>query len=82
MPRTFSLNDAEDAPVYRGYHCSTLEWNDIAWIRSLWSADTGPIYIKGIQSVEDAYLTSRIGVKRDMFEQPWWETIGLLAFFH
>lgn len=62
VPRTFNLNDSEDAPVYRGFHNSTLDWDDIGWLRSLWGAKSGPVYIKGIQTVEDALAASQIGV--------------------
>jgi len=37
----------------------TLSWSDVEWLRSMWS---GPIVIKGIQSVEDAVLAADAGV--------------------
>lgn len=61
VPRTFSLNDDESAPVYRGHHCSTLDWDDVRWLKDLWGS-SGPVYIKGIQSAEDAVLASQLGV--------------------
>lgn len=62
VSRTFNLNDQEDAPVYRGVHNSTLDWDDIHWLKGVWGKDTGPVYIKGIQTAEDAYMASQIGV--------------------
>jgi L-lactate dehydrogenase (cytochrome) len=38
---------------------SRLSWDDVEWFRSVWS---GPIVIKGIQSVEDARLAADAGV--------------------
>jgi len=36
-----------------------LSWHDIDWLRSVWS---GPIVVKGIQTVEDARLAADAGV--------------------
>ena len=36
-----------------------LSWSDVDWLRSVWS---GPIVIKGIQTVADAELAARAGV--------------------
>ncbi len=36
-----------------------LSWDDIEWFRSVWS---GPIVIKGIQSVDDARMATEAGV--------------------
>jgi L-lactate dehydrogenase (cytochrome) len=36
-----------------------LSWNDVEWLRSVWS---GPIVLKGIQTVEDARLAADAGV--------------------
>jgi L-lactate dehydrogenase (cytochrome) len=36
-----------------------LDWDDIAWMRSVWN---GPIIIKGIQTVADAVLAAEHGV--------------------
>jgi L-lactate dehydrogenase (cytochrome) len=38
---------------------SSLSWKDVDWLRSIWS---GPIVLKGIQSVEDAVLAADAGV--------------------
>jgi L-lactate dehydrogenase (cytochrome) len=37
-----------------------LSWVDVEWLRSVWS---GPIVLKGIQSVEDAVLAADAGVE-------------------
>lgn len=37
----------------------SLSWRDVDWLRSIWS---GPILVKGIQSVEDAILAADRGV--------------------
>ena len=37
-----------------------LSWQDVAWIRGLWS---GPIVIKGIQTIEDARIAAGEGVE-------------------
>ena len=37
-----------------------ISFDDIKWLRSVWE---GPIIIKGIQSVEDAKIVSRLGVQ-------------------
>lgn len=38
----------------------SLSWGDVEWIRSLWS---GPIVLKGVQTVEDARLAAETGVE-------------------
>lgn len=50
-----------DTFVPRGVHNSTLDWNDLNWIREEW-ADTGPVVLKGIQTAEDALLAMEAGV--------------------
>lgn len=60
--RTTSTDSSDEAPVLRGAHSSTLEWDDLAWIREEW-AGAGPIVLKGIQSVEDAVLAAKAGVR-------------------
>jgi L-lactate dehydrogenase (cytochrome) len=37
-----------------------LSWRDVDWMRSLWS---GPVIIKGIQTVADAVLAADVGVE-------------------
>jgi L-lactate dehydrogenase (cytochrome) len=53
------------APVSLAEHVNSqfdpgLSWDDIAWFRSNWS---GPVIIKGIQTVEDAKIAADIGVQ-------------------
>ncbi|GIZ47899.1 hypothetical protein CKM354_001097600 [Cercospora kikuchii] len=48
-------------PVLRGAHSSTLEWEDLKWIRETWG-NTGPLVLKGVQTVEDAMLAAEAGV--------------------
>jgi L-lactate dehydrogenase (cytochrome) len=53
----------EDAPVLRGHHSSTLNWEDLGWIKEAWGwPKTGPIALKGIQTVEDAAMAAAYGV--------------------
>ncbi|ETI28781.1 hypothetical protein G647_01232 [Cladophialophora carrionii CBS 160.54] len=51
--------DDPNAPPLRGHHSSTLNWDDLPWIRDAWvkgRSDAGPIVLKGIQTAEDAAL--------------------------
>jgi L-lactate dehydrogenase (cytochrome) len=53
----------EDAPVLRGHHSSTLNWDDLPWIKEAWGwPQTGPIALKGIQTAEDAALSAQYGI--------------------
>jgi L-lactate dehydrogenase (cytochrome) len=38
----------------------SLSWDDIEWIRSKWS---GPVLLKGVQTVEDARIAAEVGVQ-------------------
>lgn len=58
-----NLNNDENGPVHRAAHDPTLDWNDILWLTKLWKPETGPVYLKGIQTAEDAYAASKIGVR-------------------
>ncbi|KAK4499765.1 hypothetical protein PRZ48_007951 [Zasmidium cellare] len=49
-----------DRPVPRGAHSSTLEWDDLVWIREAWGS--GPIVLKGIATVEDVVEAAKRGV--------------------
>ena len=51
-----------DVPVLRGHSSSTLNWDDLPWIREAWGTETGPIVLKGIQTAEDAVLAVKSGV--------------------
>ena len=61
IPRTIYPDSSDEAPVLRGAHSSTLNWDDLAWIREEWGG-AGPIILKGIQTVEDAVYASEVGV--------------------
>jgi L-lactate dehydrogenase (cytochrome) len=58
------VGDGSDAVVLADYVNSqfdpSLSWKDIEWLRSVWS---GPIVLKGIQTVEDARLAVDQGVE-------------------
>lgn len=58
------LDGAKDVemPILRGVHSSTLDWEDLKWIRQAW-AGTGPMVLKGIQTVEDAKQAADIGIE-------------------
>lgn len=60
-PRTADPNPDTEAPVLRGVHSSTLDWEDLKWIRKAWGG-SGPIVLKGIQTAEDAKYAADIGV--------------------
>ncbi len=53
---------AADLPILRGAHSSTLEWDDLAWIREAWGKDSGPVVLKGIQTAEDAKMAFEMGI--------------------
>lgn len=44
--------------VLRGMHSSSLDWEQVKWIRELWAKNTNnaPFVLKGIQTVEDAVM--------------------------
>lgn len=55
--------EKEDVPVLRGHHSSTLNWEDLTYIKEAWGwPETGPIALKGIQTVEDAVMAAEYGV--------------------
>lgn len=62
-PRTADDRPTLDAdlPILRGAHSSTLDWDDLVWIRKEW-ANSGPILLKGIQTAEDAKMAYQMGV--------------------
>lgn len=51
--------DAEFVP--RGVHSSTLNWDDISWIKEEWG-NSGPVAIKGVQTAEDAKIAYEMGI--------------------
>lgn len=61
MPRTEDTAPGTEAPILRGVHSSTLDWDDLNWIREAWGS-SGPVILKGIQTAEDAKRAAEIGV--------------------
>jgi L-lactate dehydrogenase (cytochrome) len=61
MPRALDPSPDKEAPILRGVHSSTLDWEDLKWIREAWEG-TGPVVLKGIQTAEDAKRAAEIGV--------------------
>lgn len=54
-------NDQGDPLPLRGVHSSTLNWDDLVWIREAWQ-NSGPIALKGIQTAEDVALAVEYGI--------------------
>lgn len=52
---------SDEAPVLRGPYSSTLNWEDLEWIREEWG-DAGPICLKGIATAEDAKMACEMGI--------------------
>ena len=52
----------EDAPVLRGHHSSTLDWEVLKYIREAWG-NAGPVALKGVQTFDDAKLAMEAGVE-------------------
>ena len=50
-----------EAPILREVHSATLCWDDLHWIKEAWG-NSGPLILKGIQTVEDALLAYQAGV--------------------
>jgi L-lactate dehydrogenase (cytochrome) len=61
MPLTRDINPGNELPILRGVHSSTLDWDDLKWIRNAWG-DSGPVVLKGIQTAEDAKRAADIGI--------------------
>lgn len=61
IPQNANPDPSDEAPVLRGAHSSTLDWDDLAWIKEEWQA-AGPIVLKGIQTVEDAICAAEAGI--------------------
>jgi L-lactate dehydrogenase (cytochrome) len=55
------LVTAAERTVLRGVHSTSLNWDDLPWIREAWG-DAGPVLIKGVQSAEDAKRAHNIGL--------------------
>jgi L-lactate dehydrogenase (cytochrome) len=52
---------AAERSVLRGIHSTSLNWDDLPWIREAWG-DAGPVLIKGVQTVEDAKRAYDVGL--------------------
>lgn len=57
----YKPQESEDGPPLRGHHSSTLNWDDLVWIREAWQ-NAGPIGLKGIQTAEDAAIAVEHGI--------------------
>jgi L-lactate dehydrogenase (cytochrome) len=59
-----SVGDGADAVSLASYVAAQydqgLTWADVEWLRSIWS---GPLVVKGVQTVEDAVLAADAGVE-------------------
>ena len=64
VPRVAHTNPlpADERPILRGHHSSTLNWADLPYLRDIWGKDTGPFILKGIMTVEDAVRAAEAGV--------------------
>ncbi|OAL44223.1 hypothetical protein IQ07DRAFT_663555 [Pyrenochaeta sp. DS3sAY3a] len=62
VPRVPDPDPNAEAPILRGAHSSSLVWEDLTWIREKWGPNSGPVYLKGIQSAEDAKLALDMGL--------------------
>lgn len=52
---------SNEPPILRGVTSSSLNWEDLPWIREAW-ANTGPVFLKGIQTAEDAKRAAELGL--------------------
>ena len=62
VERTSPVDIDGEAPILRGINSSTLNWDDLKWIREEW-ANSGPFVLKGIQCAEDAKLAAEAGIR-------------------
>lgn len=62
VPRVAHTIPSDDRPILRGHHSSTLNWDDLPWLREVWGKDTGLFILKGIMTVEDAVKAAEAGV--------------------
>jgi L-lactate dehydrogenase (cytochrome) len=56
-----SPSEVKDDYVFRGPLSSTLNWDDLQWIKDEWGS-VGPISIKGILTAEDAKTACDMGI--------------------
>lgn len=62
VPRVAHTLPQDERPILRGHHSSTLNWDDLPYLRDIWGKDTGPFILKGIMTVEDAVRAANAGV--------------------
>jgi len=60
-PRIGANTVNDEDYVLRGPYSSTLNWEDLRWIREEWGGG-GPICLKGIGTAEDAKMAADLGV--------------------
>jgi L-lactate dehydrogenase (cytochrome) len=56
-------SSGDDVFVLRGPYSSTLDWDELAWMREAWGDDDS-FGLKGIATAEDALLAYENGIKR------------------
>jgi L-lactate dehydrogenase (cytochrome) len=61
-PPLSKVLSGDEAPVFRGPYSSSLNWEDLRWIREEWG-NAGPICLKGITTAEDAKMACDIGIE-------------------
>ncbi|KAG9943327.1 L-lactate dehydrogenase, partial [Aureobasidium melanogenum] len=60
-PFTMPSTPEAAKPAYRAPYSSSLNWEDLSWIRAEWGG-AGPIGLKGIATAEDAKIAIEYGV--------------------
>lgn len=60
-PWRATLSNTDPEAVLRGPHSSTLNWEDLTWIKEAWQ-HAGPICLKGILTAEDAKIACDMGM--------------------
>ena len=60
-PWRAALTNPDPDAVLRAPHSSTLNWEDLSWIKEAWK-NAGPICLKGILTAEDAKIACDYGV--------------------
>ncbi|KAH8594950.1 FMN-dependent dehydrogenase-domain-containing protein [Bisporella sp. PMI_857] len=62
VPPPWTAHEVDDGekPILRSFHSTTLNWEDLIWIREAWG--DAPLVLKGIQTAEDAKQAADSGV--------------------
>ncbi|EXJ90162.1 hypothetical protein A1O3_03231 [Capronia epimyces CBS 606.96] len=63
IQQSLQRSSTDEVFVLRGPYSSTLDWNELAWIREAWGDDES-FGLKGIATAEDAHLACESGIKR------------------